>query len=93
MNRKRFSESQILKILREKENGSPIQILIKKYGFSQATFYNWRAKYGGSNNLEFFRMNELEEENDKLKRMFAELSLEYLSLKRLLEKKEYSRSF
>jgi putative transposase len=93
MYKKRFSESQILKILREKENGSPIQMLMKKYGFSQATFYNWRAKYGGANSQEVFRLNELEEENDKLKKMFAELSLENLTLKKMLAKKEYSRSY
>jgi putative transposase len=92
MNRKRFSESHILKILREKENGAAIHSLIKKYGFSQATFYNWKSKYDNTNSLEIYRLNELEDENDKLKRMYAELSLENLSLKRMLEKKEYSRN-
>jgi putative transposase len=91
MTKKRFTESEILKILKEKENGVPIQDLISKYGISQATFYNWKSKYGGFNKLELNKLNELEEENDKLKRMFADLSLENLSLKRRLEKKEVSR--
>jgi putative transposase len=86
MTRKRFAESQIYRILQENESGTSIQALIKKYGVSQATIYNWRVKYGGMNISEIHRLNELEEENDRLKRMFADLSLENLILKGKLEK-------
>jgi putative transposase len=86
MAKKRFSESQIYRILQENENGTTIPLLIKKYGISQATIYNWRVKYGGMNISEIHRLNELEEENDRLKRMFADLSLENLLLKGKLEK-------
>ncbi len=88
MTKKRFAESQIYRILQENESGVPIPALIKKYGVSQATIYNWRIKYGGMNISEIRRINELEEENDRLKRMFADLSLENLILKSKLEKRE-----
>jgi putative transposase len=84
--KKRFSESQIYRILQENENGAMIPAIVKKYGISQATIYNWRAKYGKMNISEIYRINELEEENDRLKRMFADLSLENLILKSKLEK-------
>jgi len=86
MTKKRFTESQIYRILHENESGVSIQALIKKYGVSQATIYNWRTKYGGLNISEMRRINELEEENDRLKRMFADISLENLILKGKLEK-------
>jgi len=86
MAKKRFAESQIYRILQENENGTTIPTLIKKYGISQATIYNWRVKYGKLNISEIHRINELEEENNRLKRMFADLSLENLILKGKLEK-------
>lgn len=86
MAKKRFVESQIYRILQENEAGVPIQDLIKKYGVSQATIYNWKIKYGGMNITEMRRINELQEENDRLKRMFADLSLENMTLKSRLEK-------
>lgn len=86
MTRKRFAESQIYKILQENQAGVSIPVLIKKYGISQATIYNWRVKYGSMNISEINRLNELQEENDRLKRMFADLSLENLILKGKLEK-------
>ncbi|MFA5329741.1 MAG: transposase [Prolixibacteraceae bacterium] len=86
MTKKRFAESQIYRILQENESGTSIPDLIKKYGVSQATIYNWRVKYGGLNISEIHRLNELEEENDRLKRMFADLSLENLILKGKLER-------
>ena len=88
MTKKRFAESQIYRILQENEAGVPIPTLLKKYGVSQATIYNWRIKYGGMNISEIRRLNELEEENDRLKRMFADLSLENLVLKGKLEKEK-----
>jgi putative transposase len=92
MKKQRFTESQILRILNENENGASIKELTRIYGFSQATFYNWKTKYRGATNLDSFIINELKDENDKLKKMFAELSLENLRLKKLLEKKEFSRN-
>lgn len=85
MTKKRFAESQIYRILQENENGATIPMLIKKYGISQATIYNWRVKYGGINMSEIHRLTELEEENNRLKRMFADLSLENLILRSRLE--------
>ncbi len=89
MSRKRYREEQIHKVLMEYENGSSIQDLVNKYGISQATFYNWKNKYKGLSVSEISKINLLEEENDKLKRMFAELSLENMSLKRIIERKQY----
>jgi len=88
MTKKRFGEPQIHRILQENESGVPIPVLIKKYGISQATIYNWRNKFGGMNVLEIKRINELEEENNRLKRMFADLSLENMLLKGMLEKEK-----
>ncbi len=86
MTKKRYTELQIYRILQENESGVTISNLIKKYGISQATIYNWRSKYGGMNISEIRRINELEDENDRLKRMFADLSLENILLKGKLEK-------
>ena len=88
MTKKRFAISQIYRILQEKELGVPIPTLLKKYGISQATIYNWKIKYGGMNISEIRKLNDLEEENDRLKRMFADLSLENLVLKGKLEREE-----
>ena len=86
MTKKRFAESQIYRILQENELGVPIPTLLKKYGVSQATIYNWKIKYGGMNISEIRKLNDLEEENDRLKLMFADLSLENFLLKGKLEK-------
>jgi putative transposase len=86
MGKKRFTESEIFRILKENVSGMSISELIMKYGVSQATIYNWRAKYGSMNIAEIHRINELEEENDRLKRMFADLSLENMILKGKLER-------
>lgn len=86
MGKKRFTESEILRILKENEAGMSISELIMKYNVSQATIYNWRAKYGSMNISEMHRINELEKENDQLKRMFADLSLENITLKEKLER-------
>jgi len=88
MTKKRFTEPQIYRILQENESGVPIPTLIKKYHVSQATIYNWRIKYSDMNISEIRILNELKEENDRLKRMFADLSLENLVLKRKMEMKE-----
>jgi putative transposase len=86
MGKKRFTESEIFRILKENVSGMSISELIMKYGVSQATIYNWRTKYGSMNIAEIHRINELEEENDRLKRMFADLSLENMILKGKLER-------
>lgn len=87
MKKKRFTETQIVKILKEAEDGVPLQDLARKHGFSQSTYYNWKAKYGGMETSDISRLKELETENRKLKEMFAELSLENRVLKDVIEKK------
>ncbi|RIH65684.1 hypothetical protein D1164_08480 [Mariniphaga sediminis] len=88
MARKRFKESEIQKILQEHRDGTPIHEIIKIYGISQATFYNWKAKYGSLSSADILKLNKLREDHDRLKRMFADLSLENLSLKAQLRKRE-----
>ena len=87
MKRKRFTDSQIVKILKEAEAGVPVTDLCRKYGFSSSTFYKWKAKYGGMDAPALRRLKELEEENRRLKAMYAELSLEHRLLKDIVEKK------
>jgi putative transposase len=79
--KKRFSVSQIYCVLREIENGIAIPELVKKYGICQATIYNWRVQYSEMNRLEKDRLYELEFEYDRLKEMFAEVTLKILKLK------------
>ncbi len=88
MKRKKYSESQIVRILQEAEAGVPVTELSRKYGFSQSAFYRWRAKYGGMDVAAVQRLKALEEENRRLKQMYANLSLEHEILKDLLEKKD-----
>lgn len=85
---KRFNKSEILKILQEHNEGTPINIIIQKQGISKATFYNWKAKYGNLSLSDNVKLMKLMEENDKLKRMYVELSLEYASVKTQLYKHE-----
>ena len=87
MIRRRFSEFEIHKILQQYEEGASIQNLIEENGISQATFYNWRAKYGRISPNDILKLNKLKEDNERLKRMFAEISLENESLKAQLIKK------
>jgi putative transposase len=88
MLKKRFKKSEIQKILQDYKNGMTIPKIINDYGISQATFYNWRAKYASLTNNDSLHLIKLKEENDRLKRMYADLSLENLMLKWQLEKKE-----
>ena len=87
MKRSKFSESQIVNILKEAEAGVVLDDLIRQHGFSKASFYKWKAKYSGMSVSELKRMKELEEENRRLKQMYANLSLEYEVLKEIVEKK------
>ena len=87
MKRKRFSENQIIKILREAEASVPVTELCRTHGFSQSSFYKWKAKYGGMEASDMRRLRELEEENQRLKQMYAELSLDHKILKDIVEKK------
>ena len=87
MKRKRFSENQIIKILKEAESGVPLTELCRAHGFSKCGFYKWKAKYGGMEASDLRRLRELEEENRRLKQMYAELSLEHQVLKDVVEKK------
>lgn len=72
MKKTKFSESKIFQILKEAESGVPVPELCRKYGFSNASFYNWRSKYGGMDVSSMRRLKELEEENRRLKKMYAE---------------------
>lgn len=87
MKKKRFSESQIVAILKEGEAGIPLSDLSRKHGFGHSTYYQWKTKYGGMSVSELKRLREMEEENRRLKKMFAELSLDHELLKDVLEKK------
>lgn len=87
MKKSRFKEAQIVTILKEADAGLPISDLCRKHGISQSCFYQWKSKYGGMDVSELKRMKELEAENQRLKRMFADLSLEHDAIKYLLEKK------
>ena len=87
MKRSRFTAHQIVKILKEAEAGIPVNDLSRQHGFGQSTFYKWKAKYGGLEASELKRLKELEEENRRLKQMYANLSLEQQALKDIVEKK------
>jgi len=83
----RFKENQIVNILKEAENGAKIPEICRKHGISDATFYNWRAKYGGMDISMMKRLHELEQENFRLKRMYANAQMDNEVLKEALEKK------
>ena len=89
MKQSRFTENQIIKVLQEQESGISVKEIARKYGISEGTFYNWKSKYGGMSVHELKRIKELEEENRRLKKMFAELSLDHEMLKDVLEKKPW----
>ena len=87
MKRSRFTEQQIVGVLKQAEAGVPVKELCRKHGISDATFYNWKAKYGGLDASQLRRLKELEGENAKLKKMYAELSLTHHALQDAVEKK------
>lgn len=88
MKRSKFSETQILSILKEGESGAlSVPDLCRKHGVGQSTYYKWKSKYGGMEASDLQRMRELEAENAKLKKLFADVSLQNLALKDIIEKK------
>lgn len=87
MKTKRFGEEQIIAVLKESEVGAKTKELCRRHGISEATFYNWKAKYAGMTVSEARRLRELEAENGKLKRLLAEAELEKAALKDLLGRK------
>lgn len=87
MKHSRFTETQIVSILKEADAGVPVKEVCRKHGISDATYYNWKSKYGGMNASDLKRMKEMEAELSRLKRMYADLALENNALKDLIEKK------
>jgi putative transposase len=87
MKRKRFTEEQIIGVLREHELGTKTADLCRKHGISEATFYNWKSKFGGLDVAEARRLKQLEGENGRLKKLLADSMLDNAALKDLLSKK------
>ena len=87
MKKSRFTETHIVKILKEVETGRLVKEVCREYGVSEATYYNWKSKYGGMEASDIKRLKELEDENRRLKQMYAELCLDNRILKDIVEKK------
>jgi putative transposase len=87
MKKSRFTESQIVSILKEADAGMKVKEICRKYGISDATYYNWKSKYGGMEASQLKKMKELESELAQYKRMYAELAHENYALKDVIEKK------
>jgi putative transposase len=87
MRKSRFTETQIVKILKEVEGGRQVKEVCREYGVSDATYYNWKSKYGGMQASDIRRLKEMEDENRRLKQMFADLSLKHEAMKDIVEKK------
>ncbi len=85
--KKRFSEEQIIGFLKEADSGLPVVELCRKHGFSDASYYKWKAKYGGMEVSEAKRLKALEDENGKLKRLLADALLDNAALKDVVSRK------
>lgn len=90
MKKQRFTEEQIIAVLKEQEAGAKVAELCRKHGISDATFYNWKVKYGGMEVSEAKRLKALDEENAKLKKLLAEQMLDAAALRELLAKNVWS---
>lgn len=88
MKKSRYSEQQIITILKQGEAGVPVADLCREHGIGKSTYYKWKSKYGGMEANELVRLRELEAENRRLKEMYADLSLDHRILKEALEKKD-----
>jgi len=87
MRKTRFTETQIIKVLKEVEAGRMVKEVCREIGISNGTYYQWKSKYGGMEAADIRRLKELEDENRRLKHMYADLSLENRALKDVIEKK------
>ena len=87
MRKSKFTESQIVKTIKEVEGGRPVKSVCRELGISEATYYNWKSKYGGMEAADIRRLRELEDENAKPKRMYADLALEVNALKDVIANK------
>lgn len=87
MKKKRFSEAQIAFALRQAESGTPVSEIVRKMGISEVTFYRWKKKYGGLGTSELRKLKQLEDENRRLKRLVADLTLDKQILQDVLSKK------
>ena len=87
MKKSRYTEAQIIKVLKEVEGGRQVKEVCREYGISDATYYNWKSKYGGMKASDLNKLKALEEENRRLKQMYADLSLDHKILKDVVEKK------
>lgn len=87
MRHSKFTETQIVSILKEADAGRPVNEIWRSYGISSATYYKWKAKYGGLEASDIQRLKELEQENNKLKRLYADMALENAALKDVIAKK------
>jgi len=87
MRKSKFTETQIIAVIKEADGGVPLNELCRKHNISSATYYKWKSKYGGLDLNELKRMRELEVENNKLKNMYADMALENKALKDLITRK------